>query len=198
MRQHTENIRTKIIQAAEDLVIELGARHLTIDAVAEKAGMSKGGFLYHFPSKEALLMAMLERRVARREERRQKELSGSVNELTAHVLSSLEDDERLRKLSAALLAAVAHDPQLLAPYRKEYRKFIERSINKGIPLEKVAVILLAADGLTLLEVLSMSPFTPFERKKIVKEIISLSQETQDNPQKKQRRGRMSAHPKNDG
>ena len=42
-----------------------GAVHLTLDAVAERAGVSKGGLLYHFPSKESLLQAMVDRNMRR-------------------------------------------------------------------------------------------------------------------------------------
>ena len=44
-----------------ELVLETGAGHLTLDAVAKCAGLSKGGLLYHFPSKDLLLEAMLTR-----------------------------------------------------------------------------------------------------------------------------------------
>jgi AcrR family transcriptional regulator len=50
-----------ILDAAEAVVLESGARHMTLDAVAVKAGVSKGGLLYHFPTKDALLRAMLDR-----------------------------------------------------------------------------------------------------------------------------------------
>ena len=51
----------RLLDAAERLVSEVGAGHLTLEAVARAAGVSKGGLLYHFPSKEALLQAMIDR-----------------------------------------------------------------------------------------------------------------------------------------
>jgi AcrR family transcriptional regulator len=53
--------RERILDAAAELVRELGAAKLTLDAVAERAELSKGGLLYNFPSKDALLQGMLER-----------------------------------------------------------------------------------------------------------------------------------------
>jgi AcrR family transcriptional regulator len=38
-----------------------GVSNLTLDEVARGAGLSKGGVLYPFPSKEALTAAMIER-----------------------------------------------------------------------------------------------------------------------------------------
>ncbi len=34
---------------------------MTLDSVAERAGLSKGGLLYNFPTKEALLQAVVQR-----------------------------------------------------------------------------------------------------------------------------------------
>ncbi|MFL5200572.1 MAG: TetR/AcrR family transcriptional regulator, partial [Microvirga sp.] len=55
--------REKILDAAAELVAEIGAGRLTLDAVAEKAGLSKGGLLYNFPTKEALLQGMIQRMI---------------------------------------------------------------------------------------------------------------------------------------
>ena len=38
-----------------------GVRNFTLDAVAEQSGISKGGILYHYPTKEDLAAAMVER-----------------------------------------------------------------------------------------------------------------------------------------
>jgi AcrR family transcriptional regulator len=41
---------------------------LTLDVVAQAAGVSKGGLLYHFPSKESLLGALAQRYVQSKEQ----------------------------------------------------------------------------------------------------------------------------------
>ena len=53
--------RTRILDAAEAMVRTRGVSGLTLEAAAREAGVSKGGLLYHFASKEALLAAMLNR-----------------------------------------------------------------------------------------------------------------------------------------
>ena len=53
--------KTRILTAAEQVVLERGVPALTLDAVAEAAGLSKGGLIYHFESKEALIRAMIAR-----------------------------------------------------------------------------------------------------------------------------------------
>ncbi|KRF12370.1 transcriptional regulator [Nocardioides sp. Soil797] len=52
--------RNKALLAYCELLRSDGERATTIDAVAARADISKGGVLYHFPSKEALAEAALE------------------------------------------------------------------------------------------------------------------------------------------
>lgn len=54
-----------ILDAAEALLRRSGSRTLTIDAVAAEAGLSKGGVLHHYTSKDALVTALALRKVAR-------------------------------------------------------------------------------------------------------------------------------------
>ena len=56
----TKERRRAIAEAALALVTERGHRSLTTLAVANRAGISEPGLLYHYPSKEAVLVAALE------------------------------------------------------------------------------------------------------------------------------------------
>ncbi|OBB28611.1 TetR family transcriptional regulator [Mycolicibacterium peregrinum] len=53
--------RDRILDAYEDVLAVEGERYATLDAVAAKAGVSKGGLLYHFPSKDRLAEALCDR-----------------------------------------------------------------------------------------------------------------------------------------
>lgn len=57
----TSSTRDRILDAYQDLLIDSGERAATLEAVAGAAGVSKGGLLYHFASKEALSEGVLER-----------------------------------------------------------------------------------------------------------------------------------------
>ncbi|MCG2621909.1 TetR/AcrR family transcriptional regulator [Arthrobacter sp. I2-34] len=56
--------RDRILDNFEDILIKEGERAATMDAVAAAAGVSKGGLLYHFRSKEAMVEALCERLAA--------------------------------------------------------------------------------------------------------------------------------------
>ncbi|WP_344736497.1 TetR/AcrR family transcriptional regulator [Microbacterium awajiense] len=56
--------REGVLDAFEALLVEHGERSATMDATAKAAGVSKGGLLYHFGSKEALESGLIDRLTA--------------------------------------------------------------------------------------------------------------------------------------
>jgi AcrR family transcriptional regulator len=61
MARNPTETREKLLDAFDTLLDEHGASGATLDAVAAKAGVSKGGLLYHFGSKAELIKGSLER-----------------------------------------------------------------------------------------------------------------------------------------
>ncbi|MBG6179265.1 TetR/AcrR family transcriptional regulator [Arthrobacter sp. CAN_A1] len=53
--------KERILDSFENILINDGERAATMEAIAAAADVSKGGLLYHFPSKEALVDALGER-----------------------------------------------------------------------------------------------------------------------------------------
>ena len=183
--------RDRLLDAAERVVVESGATHLTLDAVAKSAGVSKGGLLYHFPSKEALLEGMLSRhfqdvdaevtkRLARRFEKTERRGNGSSRR--AHKPSRADVfSERVRVLlelhperpavGAAMLAASADNPEHMEVCRTEYRKLLDEFARLPGGFERTALVLLAVQGLLLAELLHLSPYTPQERSRLAKAML---------------------------
>jgi AcrR family transcriptional regulator len=56
----SEDRKAEIIQAALAVIAERGYRGASLAAVAERVGLSQQGLLHYFPTKEALLIAVLE------------------------------------------------------------------------------------------------------------------------------------------
>jgi AcrR family transcriptional regulator len=169
-----------ILDAAQTVVLKIGAAHMTLDAVAAKAGVSKGGLLYHFPTKEALLKALLKRRLQHLEEARKRKSAelqdGPAREIKAYVLSSLSRGSKDAPIGASLLAAIAHNPKLLEPVRGDYQRRLTELIPAGLRFERALIVALAADGLRLLELLSLSPLKAKQRKQLIGELFRLADE----------------------
>lgn len=53
--------RETILDAFQDLIVEVGAANVTLEDAAGRAGVSKGGLLYHFPSKSDLFTGLCDR-----------------------------------------------------------------------------------------------------------------------------------------
>ena len=53
--------REAVLDAFERIIITDGERTATLDATARAAGVSKGGLLYHFGSRHALIAGLIER-----------------------------------------------------------------------------------------------------------------------------------------
>jgi len=167
-----------MLNAAEAIVLEKGARHMTLDAVAAKAGVSKGGLLYHFPTKEDLLKTMLERLIKQANETRKKKARGLKEglgrEIKASILTYAARDPRKEKIGSALLAAVAHDPRLLQPARDDFRRRLDEFIQSGLNFKRAALIFFAFYGPVFSDLLSLSSISNKERNEFVAELLRLA------------------------
>ncbi|EDL66114.1 TetR/AcrR family transcriptional regulator [Bacillus sp. SG-1] len=59
-REHKEQRRVKLIEAAREVFIEHGYENTTMKHVMEKAGVSRGGLYQYFENKEDLFRAVIE------------------------------------------------------------------------------------------------------------------------------------------
>jgi AcrR family transcriptional regulator len=98
----------QILDAAGELFAEHGVRATTIAAVANRVGLSEAGLLHHFPSKDALLLAVLDRADASyvEEEVYVAQPAGGLESLrrmpaTARVLADRPAHTRLRAIVSA-------------------------------------------------------------------------------------------------
>ncbi len=172
--------RDRILDAVGQLSTDLGAGNFTLEQVAQAAGVSKGGLLYHFPSKEALLHAMGERflksfETGRRDAREHLPDEPSAD-LKASVLGSLCRPESQGCQGAALLTAAANDPSLVAIFRTCLADYTSELASWQGSFERKAIVSLAVDGLILREALRISPFTPEQRDAVIHSLLQLADE----------------------
>jgi AcrR family transcriptional regulator len=170
--------REKILEAAEKIVLLDGAPSLKLEEVASKAGVSKGGLFYHFPTKDDLLRGMVSRvieRSDRAEAEHAKLLQGGPNpRLRAIIAQAGQKNPDEDQLSAALLVAVANDISLLAPIRKMVEERFRTLKTEPIGFEAAAAIELAVAGLTILEALGLQPLSATDRERILRWLDELA------------------------
>jgi AcrR family transcriptional regulator len=170
--------REKILDAAAELVSEIGSGRLTLDAVAERAGLSKGGLLYNFPSKDALLQGMIQRMIAEvaaeKEALREQAKPGPNLEArlcTAALLKMRSGN--MKEFANGMLAASAENPRLLEPVRAVIAETLVNLKTTCNDLDASLVAWLAVEGLCSFEMHDLSPFSEQDRERIVQAIQRL-------------------------
>jgi len=98
--------RDKILDALERLLLEHSAQQSTLEAVAAEAGVSKGGLLYHFPTKEAMLAAMVRRMGKRSDDQFAEAVAGGTEVAEFYLQTFDEADFEDRPLYQSVLAAL--------------------------------------------------------------------------------------------
>ncbi len=172
--------RRSVLAAAAEIVVREGAARLTLDAVAERCGLSKGGILHHFSTKDSLISAMIEDVVRQFEADLQRNVqgeSGPGSFARAFLRACLDRDgivTRTLKVSAGILAAVAINAQLLAPLRSRYDVWIARLEDDGIDPAIAELVRSAADGLWLGDVLELGHTSAALRKRVFAKLIELT------------------------
>lgn len=177
-KQPADERRQQILEAAARVVETDGAGHLTMDAVARAAAVSKGGLLYHFPSKRALLEGMLERLVAQiqsgRESLREQQRDAANPALVAWILAEREQSPRERTIGRALLAAAAEDPELLSAARPLIRSAFSEAGDSATPTALGWVVLLATEGLRFLDMLDLLPLSAAQLRSVQDQLLELA------------------------
>jgi len=140
--------RDRLLDAFEELLIEHGERAATLDGVAAAAGVSKGGLLYHFGSKAALidgLLARLGELVAVDIADIRSAPAGAVDFL---IRTSASTGTPLDRTFVAVtrLAQGSHQQagDMLADIRREWVAVIEESVGDPDVAQMIALI---SDGL---------------------------------------------------
>lgn len=117
--------RDHVLDMAERIIVEGGVAALTMDAVAQAAGVTKGGVQYCFGNKDGLLKALIARWGAHFDD----EVSavrgvgqGAIAHIAAHIRvtrdSDVEDDSRF----AAMMASLTPNSDYLDETRAWYRR----------------------------------------------------------------------------
>ena len=130
--------RKEIMNAAAELFANSGYYGVSVDAIAKKAGISKGNLYWHFSSKQEIFQHLFEYLAA---------------PLFVPLIQILESDlpprQKLRKLSRACIDAaeknpevvrfawqIATHPELQEFMKSEYREYMAPFIARLVPLFK--------------------------------------------------------------
>lgn len=156
--------RDTILDAATIVAQRDGASRLTIEAVAREVGLSKAGLLYSFPSKDALMSALLERMINKVGAGQDERGCSGIRAKFDAMLGLMGDD---MPLAHAILVAGTHNPALLDPLRGHIAEEIRQILERLSDPVGALVLLAALDGMLLQHLLGLPPAEPDLRRQML-------------------------------
>lgn len=167
----SERTRKAAIHAALTVIARDGPGRLTLDAIAREAGMSKGGLMHQFPSKHAVLKALLAHQSAHFDEFRRgyvAKLGSEVRqpELNAQIATLREAASRQNPITFAVLGALAEDPTLLSASREGNAQRLAAITAEADDADLALLRHAAAQGLALSFLLGLSALSDKDRARL--------------------------------
>ncbi|MEU0873004.1 TetR/AcrR family transcriptional regulator [Nocardia brasiliensis] len=178
----TANTRDRILDALESLLLEKGMSHVTLENVAATAGVSKGGLLYHFKSKDALLAGL----VRRLTERATQQLTSATDRGQSVVEWYLQTpnpdnaDEAvelevyrsmlatMRTIDAANSAEADEVQQALIEMMNSWSDDLDQEIEDPVQAD---IVRLVGDGVYLRALLGLPPIDPARYRRVVDRLL---------------------------
>jgi AcrR family transcriptional regulator len=179
----SSNARATILDAAERIVVHEGVRQLTIERVAATAGLSRGGVLYHFPSKDALIEGMVTRLVEQFQQALDQAMAndaepqGRFTRAYARLTLGKEmaEAQAIGAVMGGLIAGLAYNPSLLDPLNVRVQEWQQRSEAELDPAT-AAIVRLTTHALWTNEMFLTNKIDGTLRRRIVERLEQLTRE----------------------
>lgn len=180
-KKQPQLVRAQLLEAAAQVTVERGLAGITLDLVAKRAGVSKGGLIHHFPSKQALIEGLFFTLVAAFENTINSFMEQDPNPRgrfsRAYVLSSVSprNEPFDSKLIGACALAMSRDGALAGAWRA----WLHGQLNKhGEDADSVLgrLIRYAADGIWLDNCTDATASSFAERNTVAERLIAMTYE----------------------
>jgi AcrR family transcriptional regulator len=179
-RRTADETRLIIFDACQTILCQDGLPNLTLDKVAEVAGLSKGGLLYHFPTKLALIEALFAHHLDKFDANVEAQFE-TESELTrgrwlkAYAQSSIEQitDPDTGKVFASLFAAGERYPSVLQIMRDRYDVWQARVAKSRLDPVLSMMIRVAVDGLWFTQMYQFAPPNAEMQAEVVAKLLNL-------------------------
>ncbi|MCG7338101.1 TetR/AcrR family transcriptional regulator [Staphylococcus sp. ACRSN] len=176
--------RIQLLEAAAAIVNEYGSEYLTLDAVAKRAGVSKGGLLYHFKTKAGLIQGLVEHadKLYRDnvDERVVSDTQPQGKWVRAFIEATREHRSENAAITSSMLAAEGNNRHLLTPLQDTYKSWQSYIENDGLDKVDATIMRLAVDGLWLSEIFGLDAIDESMREQILERLTYYSKVTDNN------------------
>nr|WP_057929074.1 TetR/AcrR family transcriptional regulator [Burkholderia ambifaria] len=175
-----EQVRAQLLEAASEIATQHGVAALTLDAVAERAGVTKGALQYHFTNKQGLLDALFGQATERFAMQMAARLAadphgdGAAARAYLHAVLDTAQPAASTDVLRVLVASMITEQETRARWSVPMREWTRPD---PVPLERAATLMicrLAADGLWISELLDSVEIPAELRAEIVRQLDRLS------------------------
>lgn len=181
-----EQVRHKVFAAMQRVIARQGVPHLTLEAVAAEAGISKGGLLYHFPSKDSLWQGLLEdfhtnfARNCWNEFQNDPEPNRAGRIHRAWIRSTKTDPMREFNADISDVLAIVSNVQFCRPMQSFWGEWEKILAQDGIPCEDSLIISLTIGGMKMHRIVN-HPLSDEMRDQLFMRLLELAsgKETRD-------------------
>ncbi|PVB63423.1 TetR/AcrR family transcriptional regulator [Labrenzia sp. 011] len=179
----SQDSKSGILKAALEVIKRSGAPSFTIDAVAEESGFSKGGVLYNFPTKDALITGMVEylagqfeAEIVAARARHRTSVSPTLSAMIDVTEGWLSEH---RDVAQAMRATTADRPELSKPFLEAKMRLKEAIAAETAETGKACAIWASLEGLHFSEAHCVAIFSDEERLEVFKELRKRLQENKN-------------------
>ncbi|MDO4895854.1 MAG: TetR/AcrR family transcriptional regulator [Moraxella sp.] len=112
-KNNPEQLRHQLIICAKDIMLKDGIAHLSLQKVADLAGVSKGGLFHHFKNKDELIISVFELFIAQVNTAIMAQVTDGFGAFTKAYINVLCRDNKIGLMSdwAGLIRAMTADNQ---------------------------------------------------------------------------------------
>lgn len=178
-KKQPELVRRQLLDVAARLATENGMASVTLDAVSGASGISKGGLLHHFPTKNALLDALFESLLERFDAdiedlmRRDPVSHGRFTRAYLLAVADIQSDREESRHWAQVTIAMLAEPRL----RQRWREWVQARADEYIGTDSsvdAQIVRFAADGLWLSDTTESHDLGPAERWALISRLTELT------------------------
>jgi len=172
-------VRQQLLEVAARLAGESGMSAVTLDAVSAASGVSKGGLLHHFPTKNALLDALFESLLERFDAdidelmRGDPLPQGRFSRAYLQAVSGLKDRPDDSRSWTQVTIALLAEPRLRLRWRQWVAARAEEYIGTDSALDTL-IVRFAADGLWFADTLESHDISGALRRELIARLIELT------------------------
>ena len=177
MRPPRANSREKILAAAADVAREAGPGSLSLEAVASRAGVSKGGLLYNFPTKAKLMQALVEDCLREFAQGMEAARAGGCGEslLSTYVRLSAKECAETKPSASWIFSAIAEDPDFLSPIKAFRHQLFERLKSETPDLRGLLICYTAMEGLRSMNLFDFDILSASEQNLLLESLLEIAE-----------------------